>query len=207
MAETTTVISCPECTKKFKGKSALVGKKIKCPFCTKPFTVPDPHVQAAEKAKEAAAAPQKQRIVFDDEDQTPGAYGVTDLDIRPRCPNCANLMASDDAFICLFCGYNTLTRTWGKTEKVIEHSGSDYFWHQFPAYLCLFFLVFQIIGILFYCLVLPYLVTPDSWMAYVDHESARMWTVIPALFDMWALGLVAYNRLIVNPTPPEKKKD
>ena len=50
MAETS-VITCPECTKKFKGKSDLQGKKIKCPFCAKPFVV------SAAKAPVKAPAP------------------------------------------------------------------------------------------------------------------------------------------------------
>src|SRR5215831_3107456 len=37
---TTSVITCPECRKKFKGRADLQGKKIRCPFCTKPFVVP-----------------------------------------------------------------------------------------------------------------------------------------------------------------------
>ena len=34
----------------------------------------------------------------------------------PRCPNCTSEMGAHD-IICLSCGYNTLTREWGKTEE------------------------------------------------------------------------------------------
>ena len=119
------VITCPECRKKFKGKGNLEGKKIKCPLCAKAFVVPVEKVESTQtKAMDAelrAETPSATPLAFadDDEDTDVNPYGVTELDVAPRCPNCANLMADEKAFICLFCGYNTLTREVGKTEKTI----------------------------------------------------------------------------------------
>jgi hypothetical protein len=35
----------------------------------------------------------------------------------------------------------------------------------------------------------------------------RMWATMIGLIIMWGVGIFAYKRLIVNPTPPEKKSD
>src|SRR5262245_44499307 len=120
------VITCPECQKQFKGKGDLQGKKIRCPFCREPFTVPvveeeRPAAKPAAKkpAAKAAAKSASAKQMAGDDDDNPNPYGITQLDIAPRCPNCANEMESEEAVICLYCGYNTLTRTWGKTDKVI----------------------------------------------------------------------------------------
>src|SRR5262245_54886849 len=125
--EAAAIITCPECTKRFKGKASLAGKKIKCPFCKEAFVVPKDIASSATGVTAMAPAKEERKpIRFDDEDDNPDPYAVTALDIAPRCPNCANLMADEKAFICLYCGYNTLTRTWGKTEKVVGFVPGDY---------------------------------------------------------------------------------
>src|SRR5579864_2485051 len=98
-----TLITCPECRKKFKGKGDLQGKKIRCPFCKAPFTVPEmgeaaPSKPAAKPAKAAKAAP-KPPAFPGEEDDNPNPYGVTELDLAPRCPNCANEMESEEAVV------------------------------------------------------------------------------------------------------------
>lgn len=207
MAEATTVIACPECSKKFKGKASLEGKKIKCPFCKEAFVVPD--AKAAIKAAEAQAkaqAPSAPMRMLEDGDDGKG-YGVTTLDVAPRCPNCAELMEDEKAFICLFCGYNTLTRSWGKTEKVIEHTTADYTGHQMSAYIVIGVLVFIIAGSIFFNLWLPFILDPDGWASMFDAESMRMWSTLFWIACCWGGGLFCYRRLIVNPTPEEKKKE
>jgi hypothetical protein len=59
---------------------------------------------------------------------------------------------------------------------------------------------------IYYCVAMPYHVA-GTWMAYTDHESMRMWTVILTMFDIWPIGYYAYRRLVVNPMPAEVKKD
>lgn len=200
----TALITCPECTKRFRGKVSLAGKKIKCPFCKDPFVVPKDI--GVSIAVQEAKPEERKKITFDDEDD-PGAYGVTALDLAPRCPNCANPMADEKAFICLYCGYNTLTREWGKTEKLFSHTTSDYVNHQMTGYICAGVALVLAITLVFLDLVFPFVLDATSWQSYLDHESMRLWITVFMLFIFWALGMVVYKRLVINPTPPENKKE
>ena len=204
------VITCPECKKKFKGKGNLAGKKIKCPLCTKAFVVPAEKKSEATKpapgtAAGAAAAPQG-KIFADDDEDNPNPYGITELDIAARCPNCAQLMADEDAFICLFCGYNSLTRELGHTEKHVSHTGGERFKHLLPGIISALGAFLLVVFMTFYSVVLPSIVY-GSKLSFLDHESLRMWFTIIALSFIWAFGLFAYKRLIVYPTPAAKKKE
>lgn len=199
------VITCPECQKKFKGKADLQGKKIRCPFCKEPFVVPSEAIQAAPAAVTAAPeAPAVSAAPDDELDINP--YGASELDLAPRCPNCANEMENEDATICLHCGYNTLTRQWGKTEKRLGSSGGQRFMHLLPAILTAFGLLVLLLVLLLYCLVMPYYVV-GSWMAFTDHESLRLWLTMICLGIFWAGGTYCYKRFVVNPLPEEKKLD
>src|SRR5262249_12001216 len=64
---------------------------------------------AAKAAAETPKAPPAKKPHQDDEDEGIHAnpYGVTTLDLTPRCPHCANEMVSEEAIICVYCGYNT----------------------------------------------------------------------------------------------------
>lgn len=207
------VITCPECNKQFKGKGDLKGKKIRCPFCREPFTVPaaeegaPPPKPAAKKppAKAVAKAPASKPAAGEDDDD-PNPYGVTELDIAPRCPNCANEMASEEAVICLFCGYNTMTRTWGKTEKVIEMTGGEHFMWLLPGLACALTIVLLILFLIAYCVVIPYY-SRDEWYEFADHESIRMWLTSITLSIIWGLGFFTFKRLVLNPLPPDKHKE
>jgi hypothetical protein len=221
MAATAPIITCPRCQKKFKGKPELFGKRIRCPGCEKPFVVPSPDAKIDEKQLQnvldfkeeepeadvkAAIQIKQARQVFQ-EDEGPANYDIrrnADDDV-PRCPNCANEMESADAVVCLHCGYNTSDRTWGRTEVVKESTGQDRFMWLLPGLLCLLGIFLQVIGCLYYCLVLPdTLTTGWEWMGA---EACKMWTVIFALFDMWPLGMFAYWRLVLHPDPPEREAD
>jgi hypothetical protein len=202
-------ITCPECRKKFKGKGNLQGKKIKCPVCAHIFVVPtEPREEAVKiAAMEPAPAPAAPLgFADDDEDEGPKSYGVTELDIAARCPNCAQLMADEKAFICLFCGYNTLTREIGATEKTLSHTPGERFAHLFPGIAVALTALGFIIGITYYSVVLPDRLYKTGF-TWLDHESLRMWFTIITLGIVWGCGTYCYKRLIVHPTPPPKKKD
>jgi hypothetical protein len=134
------------------------------------------------------------------------AYDATELDLAPRCPHCANEMESADAVVCLFCGYNTETREIGQTKKLLQTTGGEQLWWLLPGLLSFLGVVVLGIACLFFCLELPAL-AKDRWFRFLDHESMRMWVTMFGLIVMWGLGIFAYKRLIMQPTPPEKKND
>jgi hypothetical protein len=202
------IITCPECQKKFKGKGNLQGKKIKCPLCTKVFVVPGEKQQVVQPAASAGEiGPVSPPLTFAaDDDGDAKAYGVTEVDIAPRCPNCAQLMADEKAFICLYCGYNSLTREVGKTEKTISHTMGERLLHLLPGIAVALTAFGFIVGITYFSLVLPDVVYKTK-LAFMDHESLRMWFTIITLGIIWGCGTYSYKRLVVEPTPPEKIKD
>jgi DNA-directed RNA polymerase subunit RPC12/RpoP len=207
------LITCTVCKKKFKGQENLAGKKIKCPLCGKAFVVPaaekkaepaKPAAGAASPAPAAAGAGQGAYPGEEEDDKNP--YGVTTLDITPRCPNCAQEMADEKAFICLYCGYNSLTREIGKTEKLISHTSGERFKYLLPGIISAVGAYLFIVALTAFSVVLPDKVYKTK-LTFLDHESLRMWFTIIALSFIWGMGMFAYKRLIVYPTPPLKKKD
>jgi hypothetical protein len=214
MAENS-VITCPACAKKFKGRADLLGKKIKCPFCAKPFVVPKgtaESVKAAAPAKgapAAKAAPAKAaaKSPFDDEDDDPNPYGVAALDLAPRCPHCAKEMLSADAVVCVHCGYNTLTRIHGETKKIIETTGEEHLQHLTPGLIGAGMILFFILLAIFLCTVWPEMAAGDWLFEQADAESIRMWYAVIALFIIFFTGQYAYKRLILEAKPKEKVKD
>jgi len=213
----TAVIACPKCHKKFKGNEKLRGKKIKCPRCSNVFVVEmvavdDPTAAPAaapadEAVKAAAPNPGKSKTTtWNEEDEDANPYAATDLDLTPRCPHCASEMESEDAVVCLHCGYNTLTRQLGRTEKIIGLSGRDHFRWLLPGLACALTIVLFVVGYLYFCLYLPEVVK-SNWMAFLDHESMRLWLCLMLLAGTWGVGLFVFKRLLIQPKPPERVKD
>jgi hypothetical protein len=222
-------IVCPSCKKKFKGRPEFRGKKVRCPSCSHTFVVgalvPDQAedaIKAAPGAKAKAAglrkpvaskAPVAKGVApppGDDGDEYSGQanpYGVTELDLAPRCPHCANEMESDDAIICLYCGYNTETREIGQTTTVIGTTAGEHFKYLLPGLGSALFLVLLAVWCLYFSVAFPATVNPKAWWAMLDHESMRMWNALLCLGAMWPAGIYAYKRLIMEPRPKEKKKD
>src|SRR5262245_43044783 len=159
----TMVITCPECSTKIKVPEAAIGKKIRCKSCEHVFvvTVPKKAPAPAEregikkpgatsrpgkssegprapKAADPPAPPKAPPIpVAGDADEAEGkSYGVADTDLTPRCPQCAAEMESEEAIICLNCGFNLKTREILARRKVKEMTGGDRFLWLLPGILC-----------------------------------------------------------------------
>jgi hypothetical protein len=115
-------------------------------------------------------------------------------------------MESADAVVCLFCGYNTETRTIGKTKKLLQTTAGEQFLWLLPGLASALGVVFLAVFCLFFCLELPGLVK-GKWLSFLDHESMRMWVTMIGLIIMWGVGIFAYKRVIVHPMPPEKKSE
>ena len=212
------VVTCPECEKKFRPKADVRGKKIKCPFCKEAFVVPAPKEARPDKDKSEAIKSGKPnpdgvtakadeapapaaRAHNPDFDADPDPYGVKNVELVPRCPNCTTEMGEHD-IICLACGYNTLTRQWGKTEKTLGVTSGRQFLYLLPALGSAAFVVFTVLFLVFYCTVGPYILE-GTMFDFLDHESMRMWTTVITLGWVFGAGAFCYKKFIEKPKPDE----
>lgn len=201
------VVTCSHCEKKFKPKSDVAGKKIKCPFCKEAFVVPaDAEAKASKPApEEVKAAPVEAAGPVAtppaEEDDNPDPYGVKTVDIVPRCPNCTQEMGPHD-IICLACGYNTMTREWGKTEKTLGLTFQRQLVYLLPALGAATFVFFSVIFLIYYAVVSPYHVE-KSMLEFTDSEAIRMWTTLIFLAWFWGAGMFCFKKFIEKPKPDE----
>lgn len=222
-------VTCPECEKTFKPKADVQGKRFKCPYCSAPMSVPAaknakeakekpepkkeakgkpdakkaPSPASAEKksADPAPAAPAKEAAEAEDLDGSPDPYGVKNVDLVPRCPNCTFEMGTHD-IICLKCGYNTMTREWGKTEKVFGNTFGRHLLYLAPALGAAAFVVFSVLFLIFAATEVPYLLD-GSWLSFLDGEWARMWSSVLVLAWIFAGGTFCFKKFIEKPRPDE----
>lgn len=212
------IVTCPECEKKFRPKTDVSGKKINCPFCEEPFVVPAAKAAPSGKSKSeavksgkpkpdnvkadtAVTAAAEAKAPDDEFDDNPDPYGVKTVELVPRCPNCTQEMGEHDT-ICLSCGYNTMTRIWGKTEKTIGLTFGRHLVYLLPALGSAVFVFFAIIALLMYYTVVPYWVA-GTWLEFVDSEAVRMWMTLLFLFWFWMAGLFCFKKFIDKPKPDE----
>jgi DNA-directed RNA polymerase subunit RPC12/RpoP len=136
-------------------------------------------------------------------------YAVTELDLTPRCPFCAKEMESEEAIICLHCGYNTQTRMHRKTQRTYANTPQEMFIWWLPGIVCVLIGLAAVGGILYLWLG----INPndpkhkEAWYANGDLlKAAQVWGTIVAGFTIWIAGYFAVKRLILNPAPPELEK-
>lgn len=234
------VIACPECQKQVRATDELIGKKIRCKGCSTIFAVEAPSEAPkkknpdGEKAKTkpppplppefkkegaakspppvppAPAATQK-KPYEDDDDDGPANYGlIAEVSSMPRCPFCAKEMSSEEAKICLHCGYNTQTRLRPEVKKVHAHTPADILLWLMPGIICVLVMLGLVIWDIIFCMKV------ESWVASTLQESDGTWVggLNPGFFktmmtavvvvSCFFLGKIAYKRLLVNNRPPEK---
>ena len=217
MAATITV-TCPECDTTIKASAEVAGKKVRCKSCggvfvakpagaTKSVAVksaPKPAAKSTPKpAKEEAVKATKPAADEDDENDGK-AYGLTETDLTPRCPHCANELESADSKVCLHCGYNTETRQQVKTKKVEDVTSLDVFMWLLPGILCVLGVIGLIVWDFLYCLFIENWVDTDIWWGSMICSGAlKFWWCIASVFFMYALGRFAVRRLIFDRVPPE----
>ncbi len=209
---TSPVATCPHCAKKFRGKGDMTGKKIRCPFCQEPFVVGAETPVAAAVGKAKAPVPAAKTASPPAPAPAPAstppmeeAFGIGDQGIENRCPNCAEPMPNEKATICLFCGYNMLTREWGKTSVTEAVDFKQHLLHLAPGLFCLVD-VLSIVGFLiWYCTTLAQTVAGGEW-DFLSYEPTKMWTTMILLAVSFPMATFAFQRLVVNPRPEEVKK-
>jgi DNA-directed RNA polymerase subunit RPC12/RpoP len=203
MAATIKIV-CPECGKEIKAPPEFAGKKVRCKFCNHVF-----HAKAATPsgvvARSTGTKPAAPKPPVDDDEGDGNPYQVTGVDNALRCPECANEMESEDAIICLHCGYNTVTRERAKLKKVHDTTGADWVSHLAPGVACVLAIFGLIIFDVIYCVsVQP--VKDNITMTFLGSNGVKMWICIVSIFFMFLCGKFAIKRLILNPVPPEVER-
>lgn len=106
VAATSTIAVKCECGKKFAAKSEWAGKKVKCPACSNPVRIPGGAVAPpTKKTPPPVPAGDDASIggLFDEV-----GFNTEDGSAHRKCPECRAPM-SDEAIICIACGYNENT--------------------------------------------------------------------------------------------------
>ena len=211
-------ITCPGCRKRIKGREEHLGRKIRCPNCQNSFIAEAdadeadaPLAFADDDKPKAKPAKAKPKPVAEVKTPAPAAvddaqYGVETIDTAARCPNCAELMADPTAIICIHCGYNTLTRTYGKTRKVYAASSTEIVQHLAPAILFSSIFVALVLVVLWYNTVVPPMFNGTS-RDWVVHESLRMWSAMIIVGFLWWFGFYAFKTFALQPMPEEVEKE
>lgn len=201
MAAAPHTIACPACKKRFKGKPELVGKRIKCPACAEPFVVPADEAAPVPAKVEKSPAPIAMTPMVEE-----ATYGLEQYDESPKCPNCAQPMLDKEAIVCVYCGYNTLTRVYGKTKKLVQLTRAEHLKYLTPAIVAatIFFLILICLFVL--NLIVPPMVenTKADWVA---SEALRMWTTMLMVALLWALAVFTFKRMVMAPRPPDVEKE
>jgi uncharacterized CHY-type Zn-finger protein len=200
------LIVCPKCHKQIKAPEEALGKKVRCKFCQAAFVAKEESGKlSSAKAVKPAKAPAK-KAKADDEDANP--YSMVDVNLAPRCPECANEIAEGQV-LCLHCGYNMRTREFHKTRKVYDLSFMDHFRWLLPGIGCAL-AVLSIIGFnIWYLLKIDDVISWENdsfFLGMWTIKGIKLWVVITSLFLIWFAGKFAVRRLIFHPKPPEIEK-
>jgi DNA-directed RNA polymerase subunit RPC12/RpoP len=210
---TTILIVCPECGKQIKAPDNVIGKRVRCKFCQAAFVASKGAGQAAKppagkSAKPPAgkpAKPSKPAVDEDEDDSNP--YGMTEVSLAPRCPDCANEV-EEDQIVCLNCGYNMQTREKPKLVKTYHNTAGDQFMWLLPGIICVQAIIVVIIFNVWYLMKINDLIgEDDSWYLTMWRSGGiKLWVVIISLFILFFTGKFAIKRLIINYAKPETEK-
>lgn len=83
----------------------LLGKKVRCKGCSKVLKHKNrlpPKKQQSRQKRQSLEKQTKKLQPGDDPDDDGKAYGMHDMILAARCPNCAKELASEDAVLCIF---------------------------------------------------------------------------------------------------------
>ena len=209
----TILIVCPECGKQIKAPENVVGKKVRCKSCQAAFvagkgTGAAPPSKPAKPAKTPPSKkPPAKRPQDDDVDDDGNPYGMIDVNLSSRCPDCANDM-EEGAVICLICGYNTQTRERYRTVKTFDNTVGDQIAWLLPGIICVLVIIGVLIFNIWYLMKIDELLgDEDSWYKSMwANGGIKLWVVIVSLFIIYLTGRFAIKRLIIQYSKPEAVK-
>lgn len=134
-------------------------------------------------------------------------YGVSELKLDPRCPHCAKELPSEEAVVCLHCGYNNRTRTFVKTRVVYETTAGDRFRWRLPGFACVAVIIGLVLFDVWYVWGLDEMwkSMDETWPASFS-GGLKLYGVVMSLAGMFFAGKFAIRRLIFERNPPEVEK-
>ena len=198
-------ISCTKCSKEYKVEDKMLGASVKCKACGEHFVaaISKPN----EVNKSSASAPTSQ----DDEEEdgrVGKAYGIVLESETAKCPNCAKELIGTKAIICVHCGFNSRTRTWNRTKKIVERTPVDYMWWHLPAIASSIVVLISIVMLVVYFWKVPGWAdaNPNDTLPWLLNTLfVRIYMTIMVLYIAWSLGFYAIKRFVYFPHPPEEE--
>ena len=196
------IISCTKCSKEYKVEEKILGASVKCKACGDLF------VAAISKPVPSAQAspPNSKNDEDEDEGRVGKAYGIVLESDTAKCPNCAKELVNSKAIICVFCGFNSRTRTWNRTKKLVDRTPADYIWWHLPAIVSSVVVFASIILLAIYFWKVPGWAdaNPNDTLPWLLNTLfVRIYMTIMVLYIAWSLGFYAIKRFIYYPHPPE----
>ncbi len=181
-------------------KAKAAPKAEPHPPPAKAKTVPKAEPESPPKTKAAAKGVPKGKadahaFALKEEKEAKNPYQLGEVSLKPRCPQCAAELESEDAVICIACGYNTQTRTRMTTKMTIEATTMEWVAWLTPGIICAGVCLVMLGIIAFLWLILPGLLEGYLWI--------RIYGSVFAGFGGWFAGRFAFKRLVLNPRPPE----
>ena len=204
------IIACSKCGKQYKVPDTTVGSTVRCKGCGGGFVAETAQKSApTPTVATPAPTPAPNSANSDDDDEMDGKnYGVILEQDVLRCANCAKEMLNAKAIICVYCGFNSRTRTWNRTQKLVHKGLPDYLWWHFPA------IASAIVVLLSLITLVVYFWKVGSWADANPNDTlpwilnalfCRIYMTIMVAWITWKLGVYAFNRFVYFPHPPEEE--
>lgn len=196
-------ISCTKCAKEYKVEQKIIGASVKCKGCGEMF------VAVAKSSSPPSAAPPSHTNDDEEEEGKVGkAYIIVQESETAKCPNCAKELVGAKAVICVYCGFNSRTRTWNRTKKLVDKTPSDYIWWHLPAIISSIVVIISIIMLVLYFWKVPGWAdaNPNDTLPWLLNTLfVRIYMTIMVVYIAWSLGFYAFKRFVYFPHPPEEE--
>jgi hypothetical protein len=133
------------------------------------------------------------------------SYGLKGMNLGARCPHCAAEMPSEKAIICINCGYNLQTRSHIAMKRTYDTTPQDVFQWRLPGFVAAAVAAAGIVWLFFVFIIAPS--AADSlappWWGFMGGLWFRIYGGLLSGFVVFWCARFAYNRLILDNTPPE----
>lgn len=159
------------------------------------IVVDDAKIQEQIEKQRAASKENPNIVSLGGHEKKVKSYDLTATNLGARCPHCAAEMPSEKAIICINCGYNLQTRSHIATKRTYATTAGDVFAWRLPGFVTA---VVAIAGILW--LIFLFVAPPVEGLWF------QIYGGLLSGFITFYCARFAYNRLILDNTPPEVER-